>query len=128
MNQINQLTEVTSMFNNIISATKQLGACNLFNIKPLEEWPDISDHYNIFELERQAALLTPEELRTVIDGEENEAWTIIESRCVKELNSFLADVFNGEYCETIPVPVVAHGFDRGFERNQNNEGDRVDNS
>jgi hypothetical protein len=83
--------------------TKELGAYSEFGVLNLSEWPDLSDKFNIKQLEEEAERL-PSSLELVfLDGEASDIANIACDYNLHLLNSFLNEVFGGRYHNSIGV-------------------------
>lgn len=82
------------MFDNLLIMLKELGACNSFGIKPIDEWPKFYE-FNILELEELASRIPDTLINTFVDGELLEQEDIINYYKVHKLSVFLNEVFDG---------------------------------
>ncbi|AIW22384.1 hypothetical protein F0267_01700 [Vibrio coralliilyticus] len=91
------------MLTNLFRVTSEMGGCNGFSIKPIEQWPDVSPEFDINQLDHQAALLADEQLLVFVDGEETEVAKLTQDLKIHELNDFLNEVFDGFLHEKIAL-------------------------
>ncbi len=86
------------MYENLVRVVKEMGACNGFGIRPVDEWPDVSNRFSILQLEMQASRVEDgDEMLEFVDGEADEIIKLVEDKGLHQLNRFLNEVFDGDY-------------------------------
>lgn len=93
----------SSSMSSLLSVTQEMAACNQFDVKRIEQWPDLKPEFDIVKLNDQASRLTGEELAIFVDGEESEVAEITDALNIQELNNFLNAVFDGYLHEAIAI-------------------------
>jgi hypothetical protein len=101
---MSKLTEIKKdKTNRLEYLTKQCGAYNDFGVRPISEWPDISDKFNLKQLKEEADRLPVNMELDFLDGEFDDVNRIKNTHNLHQLNSFLNEVFDGCYHCSIGV-------------------------
>ncbi len=86
----------------LFKIVQELGGCNQFPVKDVEQWPDLSQHgFYLVGLKQEAESLPGSEIHNFCDGEVSEVQKLVNRYGLAHLNDFLNSVFDGDLHDLI---------------------------